>query len=100
MKAIKKMASRFKAWCDGATAGDWVLTKKWWMEMDDLRVFALVFDSKYLMIVNHKEWPIRLYHGPDITHYRSVEDFKNKYDGPPLTKGFVFGGAHFNPLIL
>jgi hypothetical protein len=97
---VDELHARFDAQRDAVRSGVARLDTEFWMALDDVRVFALVFGSAYLMITTDRNHPIRVYNGPDIHHYKSPEKFKKKYKGPPLTKGVAFGGAHFNPLVL
>jgi hypothetical protein len=97
--AVAKMLERYTAWCSAVGDKSDRLDVQHWMELDDARVFALVHGSTYLMLTDSSQWPIRVYDGPNICHYKSVESFKELYKGKPLTKGIIFGGAHFNALV-
>lgn len=99
-RECKSREVRYGQWVRHLSEKHEYLPKRYWMELDDVQVLSLIFESPYLMLLRDENWPIRMYDGPKILHYRNVEEFSRKYNGEPPCKGFAYGPGHFNALIL
>jgi hypothetical protein len=103
---LKKLATRCGEVLKEIYAGRRWLKDDLWFELDDAQVFSVAFDSPYMMLVNQKDYPIRLYDGAGISAFKSTEDYENpvgrtiKRPGIQVTKGFGCSTGHFNALVL
>jgi hypothetical protein len=96
---LKKRATRYGKVLQEIDAGRRWLKDDLWFELDDAKVLSVVFDSPYMMLINQKEYPIRLYDGADICAFKSTEDYESKRPGIQVTKGFGYSTGHFNALV-
>ena len=68
----------------------WLKDDLWFELDDDAKVLSVVFDSPYMMLINQKEYPIRLYDGEtETTVALSGDDKLADLKRPSFLDGFV-----------